>query len=155
MEDLSNVSDRPKEVMQKKKKKRGGTRFSNSKALKRSAMRKRGESSSNGDEPEADPFDIFYDHDVPLEFRQTVRMRSLNLEAVGEDVETDEVEEVEELKDMIEDHGSTKQSPTSSESLDCYIGDDGGAVETNTQVCDSLQYMANVIYLPMFIKFIL
>lgn len=66
----------------KMKKKRGGTRFSAPKALKQSAMRKRGGTSPNGDDREVDVFDIF-NEEGPLEaFRRNVKICSHNLDVV-------------------------------------------------------------------------
>lgn len=126
MDDSGNVSERGKELGQKKKKRRGGTKFSNSKALKRSAMRKRGESSSIGDQREPDDYDLLFDDEVLPPFRRNINIQSFNLESVLESLPTDETEEMEE-------QGHRSQLKTSSNSVGV-DGEDDGAEESKPEV---------------------
>lgn len=82
--------------MQKRKKKREGTSFSNTKALKCSELRKQGGSTSNGDDRQADVFDIFNDDDMPLEFRQNLKIYLINQETVLESDSTKVAEDGKE-----------------------------------------------------------
>lgn len=126
MDDSGNVSERGKDLGPKKKKRRGGTKFSNSKALKRSAMRKRGETSSVGDEREPDDYDLLFDDEVLPPFRKNIQIRTLNLDSVPESHPTEEGEEEEE-------EGHRRQSRTSSGSVGA-DGEDEGAEESKPEV---------------------
>lgn len=97
-----NSSEGARDLLQTTKKRRGRTYLSALKALKRSAIRKRGGISYNGDGCELEEFDGS-DEEGPLEFRLNVKMQSINLDTILKSRFLDEVEEGEQLKDMLEE----------------------------------------------------
>lgn len=135
-------SEKPSDSMPKRKKKRGGTRFSNSKALRRSALRKTGASRSSGDERGPVEFDG-EDEGAGPEFRRNVKMRSINLDTVVEISEIEKCNEEEEWRSFGEEQEHGRRSSTSSDSLSYYIGGhaggdvggDGVAVDSERHVC--------------------
>lgn len=68
MEGSNNLSERPEDLVQKKKNKRWGPKLNNFTALKRSALRKQGGPNSHGNEQLMAKFNLFNNKDVPLEF---------------------------------------------------------------------------------------
>lgn len=151
MDSDRNVSERGKDLVQKKKKKRGGTKFSAPKALKRSAMQKRSGSCSNGDERTASEFEGSEDEE-PHGFRRNLKIRTINLETVMEVVSREEEDAGEEWKDMLEENVPRRQYYSSSDSLSYSIADDGG-VESRNLVRVEDNSFASLNYYSVFIEY--
>jgi hypothetical protein len=86
MEAPSTTTDKLNEAGRGRKKKRGGMKFSGSKALRRNALRKRDRSGFCEDDRIVDEADK-NDEDEAGGFGKTIKMRVLNLDAVEENVE--------------------------------------------------------------------
>jgi hypothetical protein len=86
MEAASSKTNKLNEARRGRKKKKGGMKFSGSKALRRSALRKRDASGSCKDDRIIDEADK-NNEDEAGGFGKTIKMRVLNLDAVEENVE--------------------------------------------------------------------
>ena len=86
MEAASSKTDKLNEAGRGRKKKRGGMKFSGSKALRRNALRKRDASGSCEDDRIVDEAEK-NDEEEAGGFGKTIKMRVLNLDAVEENVE--------------------------------------------------------------------
>lgn len=116
MEAASSKTEKVKEVGRGRKKKRGGMKFSGSKALRRSALRKRDASGSSEDDRIVDEADR-NDEEEPGMFRRSVKMRSLNLDAVVENVEGEEDEDGGDWNDVIQELECRRHSSSTRDSL--------------------------------------
>jgi len=113
MEAASNKTDKVNEAGRVRKKKRGGMKFSGSKALRRNALRKRDASGSCEDDRIVDEADK-NDEDEPGVFGKTIKMRVLNLDAVVENVEG---EDGGDKNNAIEEQECRRPSTSRSDSL--------------------------------------
>ena len=125
MDLVDNVGKRVKvDTTQKKKKKRGGTKFSNTKAMKRNAQRRKEASMSIGEERYCDEIERSDDEGSVL-FRRHTKMHSINLEPVVEIVEKVDVDEREDGQDIQAQEDYMHQSPSHCDSLgfDSFLND--------------------------------
>ena len=113
MEAASSKTNKVNETGQKRKKKRGGMKFSGSKALRRNALRKRDASGSCEDNRILDEVDKD-DEDEPRVFGKAIKMRVLNLDAVVENVEG---EDGGDKNKAIEEQECRRPSTSRSDSL--------------------------------------
>jgi hypothetical protein len=116
MEGTSSKTDKLNEVGRGRKKKRGGIKFSGSKALRRNALRKRDASGSCEDDRIVDEVDK-NDEEEPGMFKKTIKMRPLNLDVVLENVDGDEEGDGGETNNAIEDEECRRPSSSRSDSL--------------------------------------
>lgn len=114
MEATSSKSDRVKEVGRGKKKRRSGMKFSGSKALRRSAMRKRDATGSCDDDHLVDEVDTNVEEFLPGRYK-AVKMRLLNLDAVVESVEGEEDEDGGDWNDVNKEQEDRRRSSSRSE----------------------------------------
>lgn len=129
MEAGSSKSETHKEVGQRRKKKRGGMKFSGSKALRRSALRKRDAPAPSDDNRLVDDVES-NEVDKPGAFRRSVKIRSLNLDTVVENVDAEEGEDGGDWNDVIEEHESIRLSTSRSDSLGSEHGCDEVGIDT-------------------------
>ena len=115
MEAASSKIDKVNEAGRGRKKKRGGMKFSGSKALRRNALRKRDASGSCGDDRIVDEEDK-NDDDEQGVFGKNMKMRVLNLDAVDENIEC---EDGADNKNAIDEQECRMRSPLMSDSLGC------------------------------------
>ena len=113
MEAERSKTDKVNETVRGRKKKRGGMKFSGSKALRRNALRKRDASGSCEDDRLVDEGDK-NDEDEPGVFGETMKMRVLNLDAVVENVED---EDGGDKNKAIEEQECRRTSTSRSDSL--------------------------------------
>jgi hypothetical protein len=113
MEAASSKTDKLNEAGRGRKKKRGGMKFSGSKALRRSALRKRDASGSFEDDRIVDEA-YKNDEDEAGGFGKTIKMRVLNLDAVEENVEG---EDGGDNNNAIEEQECRRDSKSRSDSL--------------------------------------
>ena len=113
MEAASSKADEVNEVGRGRKKKRGGMKFSGSKALRRNALRKRDASGSCKEDRIVDEGDK-NDEDEPGIFGNTMKMRVLNLDAV---VENGEGEDGGDKNNGIDEQICGRRSSSRSDSL--------------------------------------
>ena len=92
MDATSSKTDKLNEVGRGKRKRRGGIKFSGSKALRRNALRKRDASGSCEDDRIVDEVDKNHEEE-PGMFRKNVEMRPMNLDAVLENIDGEEEED--------------------------------------------------------------
>ena len=92
MEGTSSKTDKGNEIGRGKRKRRGGIKFSGSKALRRNAMRKRDALGSCEDERIVNEVDKNHDEE-PEMFRNNMKMRPMNLDAVFENIDGEEEED--------------------------------------------------------------
>ena len=92
MEVTSSKTDKVNEGGRGRKKKRGGIKFSGSKALRRNALRKRDASGSCEDDRIVDEVDKKHEEE-PGMFRKNMKMRPMNLDAVIENIDGEEEED--------------------------------------------------------------
>ena len=92
MEVTSSKTDKVNEGGRGRKKKRGGIKFSGSKALRRNALRKRDASGSCEDDRIVDEVAKNHEED-PGMFRKNMKMRPMNLDAVLENIDGEEEED--------------------------------------------------------------
>ena len=92
MEATSSKTDKLNEVGRGKRKRRGGIKFSGSKALRRNALRKRDASGSCEDDRIVDEVDKNHEEE-PGMFRKNMKMRPMNLDAVLENIDGEEEED--------------------------------------------------------------
>ena len=116
MEVTSNKTDKVNEVGRGRKKKRGGIKFSGSKALRRNALRKRDASGSCEDDRIVDEVEK-NDEEEPGMFRKTIKMRPLNLDAVVENDDGDEEDDAGEKNNAIDEQEGRRPSSSRSDSL--------------------------------------
>lgn len=113
MEGDSSQVERGKDGGRGKKKRRGGTKFSDSKALRRSALRKKNSLGLSDDDRTLDEVDTI-DEFQPGRYRKGVKMRPMNLDAI---TENDEGEDEGDRGDG-DDGGEEQQSRENSQELE-------------------------------------
>ena len=113
MEAASSKTDKVNEAARGRKKKRGGMKFSGSKALRRNALRKRDASDFCEDDRMGDEANK-NDDDKPGVFGKTIKMRVFNLDAVVENVEG---EDGGDKNNVIEKQECRRTSTSRSDSL--------------------------------------
>ena len=115
MEAERSKTDKVNEAGRGRKKKRGGMKFSGSKALRRNALRKRDASGSCEDDRIVDEVDK-NDEEALGMFRKNMKMRPLNLDVV---VENDDGEEEDggDKNNAIEEQEFRRSSTSRSDSL--------------------------------------
>ena len=116
MEATSSKIDKVSEVGRGRKKKRGGMKFSGSKALRRNALRKRDASGSCEEDRLVDEVEK-NDEEEPGMFRKTITMRPLNLDAVVENDDAEEANDGGENNNASEEQECRRPSSSRSESL--------------------------------------
>ena len=118
MDLVDNVGKSVKvDTTQKKKKKRGGTKFSNTKARKRNAQRRKEASMSTVEERYGDEDLDRSDDEGSVSFRRHMKMRSINLESVVEIVEKVDVDETKDGQDIEVEEDYLHKSPSHCDSL--------------------------------------
>lgn len=115
MEGDSSQLERGKEGGRGKKKRRGGTKFSDSKALRRSALRKKNTLGLSEDDHTLDEVDTI-DEFQPGRYRKSVKMRPLNLDAITENDEGEDDGDREDWDDGGEEQRSREISQRRSDS---------------------------------------
>ena len=116
MEAASSKTDKVNEAVRGRKKKRGGMKFSGSKALRRNALRKRDASGSCEDDRIIDEVDK-NDEEAPGMFRKNMKMRPFNIDAVLENADGEEEEDGGEKNNAIEEQEFRRSSTSRSDSL--------------------------------------
>ena len=115
MDDTSSKTDKVNDVGRGRKKKRGGIKFSGSKALRRNALRKRDASGSCEDDRVVDEVDKNDEEELGM-FRKNMKMRPLNLDAVLEDADGED-EDGGDNNNAIEEQECIRPSTSRSDSL--------------------------------------
>ena len=115
MDDTSSKTDKVNDVGRGRKKKRGGIKFSGSKALRRNALRKRDASGSCEDDRGVDDVDKNDEEEQGM-FRKDMKMRPLNLDAVLEDADGED-EDGGDKNNAIEEQECIRPSTSRSDSL--------------------------------------
>ena len=113
MEGDSSQVERGKDGGHGKKKRRGGIKFSGSKALRRSAMRKK-DAPDVSDDDHMQDLDETIDEFHPGRFRRNVKIRTLYLDAVTEDAGGEDEGERLDWNEGGEELESRKQSQSRS-----------------------------------------
>ena len=115
MDATSIKTDKVNDVGRGRKKKRGGIKFSGSKALRRNALRKRDASGSCEDDRGVDVDKN--DEEEPRMFRRNMKMRPLNLDVVLEDAHGEDEEDGGDNNNAIEEQECIRPSTSRSDSL--------------------------------------